>query len=60
MYFTIDWMNFPFLFKPISQNWIETCMNGVTCTFRCTLYLQMYLYPFTFESTKYIRRYINT
>jgi hypothetical protein len=35
-------MNFPFLFKPISWNWIETCMNGVPCTFRCTLYLRMY------------------
>ena len=42
MYFTIDWLNFPFLFKPISQNWIETCMNGVPCTFRCTLYLRMH------------------
>ena len=31
-----------FLFKPISRNCIETCMNGVPCTFRCTLYLRMY------------------
>jgi hypothetical protein len=30
------------LFKPISRNWIETCMNSVPSTFRCFLYIQMY------------------
>ena len=33
---------FLLLFKPISRNRIEKCMNIVPCTFRCTLYLPMY------------------
>ena len=41
-----------FLFKPISRNWIETCMNSVPylvlsdvlCTFGCTLYFHFWKY----------------